>query len=220
MRRHHQGRPRRRRRLRHQAPRRHPQHRRRRGRLAGQPRTRQDPRSGRQVRHRPCHHRSRRQPGAARGRRGHPVHADADARRAGDRLPEGRQARAGRDPAAPIRWQDAEQRRPRRSSRPAWWRCAATPGASTRATSACTSAIAAGEFAIQQMDVQTYFFRRTQHERARPAAQLDRPPAVAPRRAHGRPVRLPVRQPDRHRPTPCRGRSIRRSASRWTCRSS
>ena len=51
--------------------------------------------------------------------------------------------------------------------------------------------ILAGEFHIQQMDVQTYFFRRTQHERAGPAAQLDRPPAVAPRRAHGRPVRLP-----------------------------
>jgi 2-hydroxy-4-carboxymuconate semialdehyde hemiacetal dehydrogenase len=33
-----------------------------------------------------------------------------------------------------------------------------------------------------------------QHERARPAAQLDRPPAVAPRRAHRRPVRLPDRR--------------------------
>jgi hypothetical protein len=36
-----------------------------------------------------------------------------------------------------------------------------------------------------------------QHERAGPAAQLDRPPAVAPRRAHGGPVRLPVQQPHR-----------------------
>ena len=36
-----------------------------------------------------------------------------------------------------------------------------------------------------------------EHERARPAAQLDRPPAVAPRRAHRRPVRLPGAQPDR-----------------------
>ena len=36
-----------------------------------------------------------------------------------------------------------------------------------------------------------------QHERAGPGAQLDRPPAVAPRGAHGGPVRLPVRQPDR-----------------------
>ena len=76
--------------------------------------------------------------------------------------------------------------------------------------------IVAGEFNIQQMDVQTYFFRRTQHERAGPAAQLDRPPAVAPRRAHGGPVRLPVRQRRSCRPTPSRGRSTRRSASPWT----
>ena len=32
-----------------------------------------------------------------------------------------------------------------------------------------------------------------QHERARPAAQLDRPPAVAPRRPHRRPVPVPDR---------------------------
>ena len=36
-----------------------------------------------------------------------------------------------------------------------------------------------------------------EHERARPAAQLDRPPAVAPRGAHRRPVRLPDPKPDR-----------------------
>ena len=35
---------------------------------------------------------------ARRGRR-HPLHADADARRAGDRMHEGRQACAGRNPA-------------------------------------------------------------------------------------------------------------------------
>jgi 2-hydroxy-4-carboxymuconate semialdehyde hemiacetal dehydrogenase len=51
--------------------------------------------------------------------------------------------------------------------------------------------IGAGEFNIQQMDVQTYFFRRTQHECTGPGALLDRPPAVAPRRAHRRPLRLP-----------------------------
>jgi 2-hydroxy-4-carboxymuconate semialdehyde hemiacetal dehydrogenase len=45
--------------------------------------------------------------------------------------------------------------------RPAWSRCAATRGASTPATSGCTSASQAGEFHIQQMDVQTYFFRRS-----------------------------------------------------------
>ena len=76
------------------------------------------------------------------------------------RLPEGRQARAGRDPAGRQRWPTP---RPwsRCRSRPAWWRCAATRAASTPATSGCTSKIAAGEFNIQQMDVQTYFFRRT-----------------------------------------------------------
>jgi 2-hydroxy-4-carboxymuconate semialdehyde hemiacetal dehydrogenase len=39
-------------------------------------------------------------------------------------------------------------------------RCAATPGASTRATSGCDSD-RDGRVHIQQMDVQTYFFRRT-----------------------------------------------------------
>jgi 2-hydroxy-4-carboxymuconate semialdehyde hemiacetal dehydrogenase len=37
----------------------------------------------------------------------------------------------------------------------------ATPAASTPATSGCTRRSQAGEFNIQQMDVQTYFFRRT-----------------------------------------------------------
>ena len=46
-------------------------------------------------------------------------------------------------------------------SRPGWSRCAATPAASIPATNGCTSKIVAGEFNIQQMDVQTYFFRRT-----------------------------------------------------------
>jgi 2-hydroxy-4-carboxymuconate semialdehyde hemiacetal dehydrogenase len=59
--------------------------------------------------------------------------------------------------------------------------------------------IVAGELNVLQMDVQTYFFRRTQHERARSAPQLDRQPVVAPRRAHGRPLRLPVPRGDRRR---------------------
>jgi 2-hydroxy-4-carboxymuconate semialdehyde hemiacetal dehydrogenase len=45
----------------------------------------------------------------------------------------------------------------------------------------------AGEFNIQQMDVQTYFFRRT-NMNARPAAELDGPPAVASRCAHRGPL--------------------------------
>ena len=43
--------------------------------------------------------RSCRTPEAAGARRGHPGDADADARRPGDPVPRGRQARAGRDPA-------------------------------------------------------------------------------------------------------------------------
>ena len=80
--------------------------------------------------------------------------------------------------------------------------------------------IAAGELSIQQMDVQTYFFRRTNTERPRPAPQLDRPPALAPRRAHRRPVPVPDRRGRSRSPTPCRGRSTPSSASRWTCPSS
>jgi len=48
-----------------------------------------------------------------------------------------------------------------RSRRPARWRWSATPAASTPATSGSTGRSAPGEFAIQQMDVQTFFFRRT-----------------------------------------------------------
>jgi 2-hydroxy-4-carboxymuconate semialdehyde hemiacetal dehydrogenase len=48
--------------------------------------------------------------------------------------------------------------------------------------------IEAGELTMQQMDVQTYFFRRSNINALGRAAQLDRPPAVAPRRAHRRPV--------------------------------
>jgi 2-hydroxy-4-carboxymuconate semialdehyde hemiacetal dehydrogenase len=52
--------------------------------------------------------------------------------------------------------------------------------------------IKAGEFNIQQMDVQTYFFRRTNMNALGQPAQLDRSPAVAPRRAYGGSVCLPV----------------------------
>ena len=54
--------------------------------------------------------------------------------------------------------------------------------------------IVAGEFNIQQMDVQTYFFRRTNMNALGQAALLDRPPAVAPRGAHGGSLRLPERR--------------------------
>jgi 2-hydroxy-4-carboxymuconate semialdehyde hemiacetal dehydrogenase len=47
--------------------------------------------------------------------------------------------------------------------------------------------IAAGELSIQQMDVQTYFFRRQNMN----AADVDRSSAVAPRLSHGGPVPVP-----------------------------
>ena len=64
------------------------------------------------------------------------------------------------------------------------------------AISGSTSASHAGELNILQMDVQTYFFRRTNMNALGQAAQLDRPPALAPRRPYGGPVQLP----DRRRP--------------------
>ena len=104
--------------------------------------------------------RSRRDAEAAGTRRGDPGDADPDARRPDDPVPRGRQARAGRDSARRQPEgrrggrRDAEEDRPRRHG-------AATPGASIRATSSCTSGSSPDEFHIQQMDVQTYFFRRT-----------------------------------------------------------
>jgi 2-hydroxy-4-carboxymuconate semialdehyde hemiacetal dehydrogenase len=50
--------------------------------------------------------------------------------------------------------------------------------------------IKAGEFNIQQMDVQTYFFRRTNTNRARAGAVVDRPSAVASRGAYRGPLPL------------------------------
>ncbi len=79
--------------------------------------------------------------------------------------------------------------------------------------------IAAGELNVQQMDVQTYFFRRQNMNAKGEARSMDRSSAVAPCRAHGRPVRLSggadhCRQRDRG------SASIPSLASRWTCRSS
>ena len=92
--------------------------------------------------------------------RGHPVHADAVACRADHAMPERRQARAGGDSA---------RRLARRTRKP-------SPISRKRTGLVCMVGhtrrfnpshqwvhrrIVAGEIAIQQMDVQTYFFRRT-----------------------------------------------------------
>ena len=73
--------------------------------------------------------------------------------------------KAGKHVQVEIPLCDSARRRPRPwsrcRSRPAWSRCAATRGASTRATSGCASGSSPASSTIQQMDVQTYFFRRT-----------------------------------------------------------
>ena len=172
----------------------HQEHRRRRGRLAGRPRARQDAGSRGEVRHRATSPPT--SPTASRC-------SDVDAvilctptqMHAAQAIAclQGRQARAGRDPARRLAGRRAGGRRPAEADRPGRDVRPHAPlqpeppvGAQRRSS--------AGEFNIQQMDVQTYLLPPHQHERARPAAQLDRPPAVAPRRAHGRPVRLPDAQ--------------------------
>ena len=75
--------------------------------------------------------------------------------------------------------------------------------------------ILAGELKIQQMDVQTYFFRRTNMNALGQAAQLDRSPAVAPRR-HTVDL-FQYQTGERHRGgRACRDRCIRSSRSPWT----
>ena len=150
----------RRRRLRRQAPGRHQEHRRRGGDLADRPRARQDAGSGRQVRHRPpsppismnpWRSRSSTLSSSARPRRCTPSRA----------WPASRRASTCR---WRFRWPTASRVRNRWwtcRSTPVWWPCAATRAASTPATSTCTRRSRRVNFNIQQMDVQTYFFRRT-----------------------------------------------------------
>jgi hypothetical protein len=119
--------------LRHQASRRHQEHCRRGGDFADRSPLRGDQSGCRQVRYQARHDRFGRQPGHQGCRRRDLVHADADARRTIAGLPEGRQACAGRDPAR--RFNPSHQ--------------------------FVHKKIKAKDFNIQQMDVQTYFFRRT-----------------------------------------------------------
>ena len=156
----HQGRAGRRRRVRHQASRRHQEHRRRRGGVAGRPQAGADQGGRRQIRHRARLDRARRQPAAAGGRRRDPLHADADACGAVDRLPEGRQARAGRDSARPIRWHDAQAVADLQKQTELVAMCGHTRRFNP-SHQWVHKKIVAGEFNIQQMDVQTFFFRRT-----------------------------------------------------------
>ncbi len=92
-------------------------------------------------------------------RRRDPVHAHADPREPDDRLPQGGQARAGGDPAgrSPGRRRRGRAACRRDRARSRW---SATRGASIPSHQWVHKKIVAGEIAIQQMDVQTYFFRR------------------------------------------------------------
>ncbi len=64
--------------------------------------------------------------------------------------------------------------------------------------------IQAGELKIQQMDVQTYFFRRTNTNALGKPRQLDRSPVVASRLPHRGSVSVPDRGDSFARPGPAR----------------
>ena len=182
--------------------------------LAHRPRARQDQGRGGEIRRRACHDRSRRHPQAAGARCGHPGDADADARRAGAAVPRGRQACADRDP--PRRQFDgrrsggrgAEDDRARRHGRPY---PPLQPEPSVRAPAHSERRVPYP--ADGRADV---FLPPHQHERARAGALLDRSSALASRRAHGRPLRLPVPLANREGERAAGAHPSRRSASPWT----
>ena len=76
--------------------------------------------------------------------------------------------------------------------------------------------IVKGELKIQQMDVQTYFFRRKNMNAAGNAAQLDRPSALASCRPHHRFVPVPVRRNHLGLLRGTRADPSASSISRWT----
>ena len=151
--------------------------------------------------------------------RRHPVHADADACAAGDPVHEGRQARAGRDSA---------RRQLGRCRRPST-RCSEQTGlvcmvGHTRRFNPSHQwmhkRIAAGELRIQQMDVQTYFFRRTNmNALGQPRSWTDH--LLWHHAAHTVDLfRYQTGCGDRARQRDAGADTSASSASRWTCRSS
>ena len=156
-----QGRARRRRRLRRQASRGDAEDRRRAGRIARRPRAREDAARSRRSSASVMSTTEPRGEPRAQGRRcGHPVHADADARGARHRLHESRQARAGRDSSG--RQLGRTRRRSPRCSKQTGLVCMV--GHTRRFNPShqwVHQRIKHGDLKIQQMDVQTYFFRRT-----------------------------------------------------------
>ena len=208
---------RRRGRVRHQAPRRARRDRRRRGRQRGRRQGRRHRGARRQARHPARRQEPRPSAGAPRRRGGHSVDADPDARRPGDRLPEGGQACAGRNPDGR---QSRRQRgaghgaagdRPRRDGRP---RAALQPQPSMDPQQ--DRRRRAEDPADGRADL---FLPPHQPQRARPAALVGpticcgTTPATPSISSSTRPARSPRKR------SACKGPSIRRSASRWTCRS-
>jgi len=131
---------------------------------------------------------------------------------------EGRQACAGRDPDGR---QPGRRRAPRGPSRARSDRVAmAGPHAALQSLAPVGPQEDPGRRAEGPADGHPdLLLPPQQHERARPAALVDRPPALAPRLPLGgtssstRPAR-PARSP-----AACRGRCTPTSASPWTCRS-
>ena len=94
------------------------------------------------------------------------------------------------------------QKGDRRSS--AW---SATRAASIPRTSGCTGRSSAGELSDPADGRADLFLPPHEHERQGRAAVMDRPPALAPRRAHRRPVPVPDGRDGGRSPTPSRART-------------
>jgi hypothetical protein len=130
-----------------------------RGDLADRPYPGKHAKRGRQIWHRPRHHRSRRDPGARRCRRGDPVHAYPDARRPGACL-----SRRGKHVQVEIPLADSLAGAEAVVARQKETGLVAMAGHTRRFNPShqwIHKRIKAGELNLQQMDVQTYFFRRS-----------------------------------------------------------
>ena len=151
--------------------------------------------AAKEIRRRPCDDRTRRCSQAAGPRRRHPRDADSDARRTGDAVYGGRQARSGRDP--PRRQPQGRRGRPR-DAKADWPRGHVRPHEALQPEPSVRPQAHLGRRVPHPANgCADLFLPPHQHECARPAALVDRPPALASRRPYGRPLRLPVRLADR-----------------------
>ena len=157
---------------------------------------------------------------AAGRRRRDPVHADADARAAGDPVHEGRQARAGRDSAG--RQLGGCARPSIRLQKQTGLVCMVGHTRRFNPSHQWMHKRIARRRAEDPADGRAdVLLPPHEHECARPAALVDRSPAVASRRAHGRSVPLPDgRARSSSRNAIAGAEASASSASRWTCRSS